>query len=49
MDQPGIFLSQLHSAKNEIKSLRDKLEQAQLAASLDGLTKVAQPSELKNH
>ncbi|WP_185015297.1 GGDEF domain-containing protein [Pseudomonas brassicacearum] len=39
-DQQELFLSQLHSAQNEIKSLRDKLERAQLAASLDGLTKV---------
>ncbi|MNX97754.1 Diguanylate cyclase DosC [compost metagenome] len=39
-DQQELFLSQLHSAQNEIMSLRDKLERAQLAASLDGLTKV---------
>lgn len=39
-EQQELFLSQLHSAQNEIKSLRDKLERAQLAASLDGLTKV---------
>jgi diguanylate cyclase len=34
------FLSQLHSAQNEIKSLRHKLERAQLAATLDGLTEL---------
>lgn len=39
-DQQERFLSQLHSAQNEIKSLRDKLERAQLAATLDGLTQV---------
>ncbi|AKV10755.1 diguanylate cyclase [Pseudomonas fluorescens NCIMB 11764] len=39
-DRQELFLSQLHSAQNEIKSLRNKLELAQLAATLDGLTKV---------
>lgn len=39
-DQQELFISQLHSAQNEIKNLRDKLERAQLAATLDGLTKV---------
>lgn len=34
------FLSQLQSAQSEIKSLRDKLERAQLAATLDGLTEL---------
>ncbi|MGH8389431.1 MAG: GGDEF domain-containing protein [Pseudomonas sp.] len=34
------FLSQLQSAQNEIKALRDKLERAQLAATLDGLTEL---------
>ncbi|PYY67717.1 GGDEF domain-containing protein [Pseudomonas jessenii] len=34
------FLSQLQSAQHEIKSLRDKLERAQLAATLDGLTEL---------
>jgi diguanylate cyclase len=34
------FLAQLHSAQSEIKSLRDKLERAQLAATLDGLTEL---------
>ncbi|VVN12765.1 Diguanylate cyclase VdcA [Pseudomonas fluorescens] len=34
------FLSQLHSAQSEIKSLRSKLERAQLAATLDGLTEL---------
>ncbi|MBV7549672.1 GGDEF domain-containing protein [Pseudomonas sp. PDM26] len=34
------FLSRLQSAQHEIKSLRDKLERAQLAASLDGLTEL---------
>lgn len=34
------FLSQLQSAQNEIKSLRGRLERAQLAASLDGLTEL---------
>ena len=38
--QQELFLAQLHSAQNEIKSLRDKLERAQLAATLDGLTQV---------
>ncbi len=39
-DQQKQFLSQLHAAQEEIKSLRDKLERAQLAATLDGLTQV---------
>jgi diguanylate cyclase len=39
-DQQALFLSQLHSAQKEIKSLREKLELAQLDATLDGLTKV---------
>ncbi|MFW0754185.1 GGDEF domain-containing protein [Pseudomonas sp. H11T01] len=39
-DQQELFLSQLHAAQNEIKSLRDKLERTQLAATLDGLTQV---------
>jgi diguanylate cyclase len=34
------FLAQLQSAQNEIKTLRDKLERAQLAATLDGLTEL---------
>ncbi|MFJ2363355.1 GGDEF domain-containing protein [Pseudomonas sp. NPDC087697] len=34
------FLSQLHAAQNEIKSLRDKLERAKLDATIDGLTQV---------
>lgn len=34
------FLAQLHSAQNEIKTLRDKLERAQQAATLDGLTEL---------
>lgn len=34
------FLSQLNSAQNEIRSLRSKLERAQLAATLDGLTEL---------
>lgn len=34
------FLSQLHAAQNEIKSLRDKLQRAQLAATQDGLTEL---------
>ncbi|KAB0491297.1 GGDEF domain-containing protein [Pseudomonas vancouverensis] len=34
------FLAQLQSAQREIKSLRDKLERAQLAATLDGLTEL---------
>lgn len=34
------FLSQLYSAQNEIKSLRGKLERAQRAATLDGLTEL---------
>ncbi|VVP46060.1 Diguanylate cyclase VdcA [Pseudomonas fluorescens] len=34
------FLAQLQSAQHEIKSLRDKLERAQLAATLDGLTEL---------
>jgi diguanylate cyclase len=34
------FLSQLQSAQSEIKTLRDKLERAQLAATLDGLTEL---------
>lgn len=34
------FLTQLHSAQSEIKSLRSKLERAQLAATLDGLTEL---------
>jgi len=39
-DQQALFLSQLHAAQSEIKNLRDKLERAQLAATLDGLTQV---------
>ncbi|KJZ62827.1 GGDEF domain-containing protein [Pseudomonas fluorescens] len=39
-DQQELFLSQLHAAQHEIKSLRDKLERTQLAATLDGLTQV---------
>ncbi|MNP14170.1 Response regulator PleD [compost metagenome] len=34
------FLAQLQSAQHEIKSLRDKLQRAQLAATLDGLTEL---------
>lgn len=34
------FLGQLQSAQNEIKTLRDKLERAQRAATLDGLTEL---------
>ena len=34
------FLGQLQSAQNEIKTLRDKLQRAQLAATLDGLTEL---------
>ena len=34
------FLAQLHSAQDEIKTLRDKLQRAQLAATLDGLTEL---------
>jgi diguanylate cyclase len=34
------FLGQLQSAQNEIKTLRDKLERAQQAATLDGLTEL---------
>ena len=34
------FLSQLHSAQDEIKTLRSKLERAQLAATIDGLTEL---------
>ena len=37
-NQQRLFLSQLHAAQEEIKSLRDKLERVQLAATLDGLT-----------
>lgn len=40
------FLSQLHSAQDEIKSLRDKLERAQLAATIDGLTGLLNRSAL---
>ena len=39
-DQQELFLSQLHAAQSEIKNLRGKLERAQLAATLDGLTQV---------
>lgn len=39
-NQQEHFLSQLHSAQNEIKTLRDKLERAQRAATLDGLTEL---------
>ncbi|MVV52307.1 diguanylate cyclase [Pseudomonas sp. PB120] len=39
-DQQALFLFQLRSAQNEIKTLREKLEQASLAASLDGLTQL---------
>ncbi|RON44252.1 GGDEF domain-containing protein [Pseudomonas frederiksbergensis] len=39
-DQQERFLSQLHTAQAEIKNLRDKLERAQLDATLDGLTQV---------
>ncbi len=39
-NQQERFLSQLHSAQSEIKSLRSKLERAQLAATLDGLTEL---------
>ncbi|WP_397453615.1 diguanylate cyclase domain-containing protein [Pseudomonas sp. NA-150] len=39
-EQQELFLSQLHAAQGEIKNLRDKLERAQLAATLDGLTQV---------
>ncbi|WP_177434557.1 diguanylate cyclase [Pseudomonas sp. Sample_16] len=34
------FLGQLQSAQNEIKTLRDKLERAQRAATVDGLTEL---------
>lgn len=34
------FLAQLQSAQSEIKTLRDKLERAQQAATLDGLTEL---------
>lgn len=34
------FLAQLQSAQSEIKTLRDKLERAQRAATLDGLTEL---------
>lgn len=34
------FLAQLQSAQSEIKSLRDKLERAQRAATMDGLTEL---------
>lgn len=40
------FLSQLHSAQDEIKSLRSKLQRAQLAATLDGLTGLLNRSAL---
>lgn len=39
-DQQALFLYQLRAAQNEIKTLRDKLEKASLAATLDGLTQV---------
>lgn len=39
-DQQALFLSRLRAAQNEIKTLRDKLEQTSLAAMLDGLTQV---------
>jgi len=39
-DQQTLFLSQLHAAQNEIKNLRDKLEQVRRAATLDDLTRV---------
>jgi diguanylate cyclase len=39
-DQQALFLYQLRAAQNEIKTLRDKLEEASLAAMLDGLTQV---------
>ncbi|MGV8920207.1 MAG: GGDEF domain-containing protein [Pseudomonas sp.] len=38
--QQQVFLSQLHAAQDEINGLRDKLERAQRAATLDGLTQV---------
>lgn len=39
-EQQELFLAQLHTAQNEIQSLRDKLERAHLAATLDSLTQV---------
>ncbi|WP_166363482.1 GGDEF domain-containing protein [Pseudomonas akapageensis] len=39
-DQQALFLFQLRTAQNEIKSLREKLERAQQAATLDSLTQV---------
>jgi len=39
-DQQTLFLSQLHAAQNEIKTLRDKLEQVKRASTLDDLTRV---------
>lgn len=39
-DQQALFLSQLRTAQNEIQSLRDKLERAQLAATQDSLTQL---------
>lgn len=39
-DQQALFLTKLHAAQNEIKTLRDKLEQTSLAAMLDGLTQI---------
>lgn len=39
-DQQALFLFQLRAAQNEIKTLREKLEQASLAATLDGLTQL---------
>ncbi|VVM41861.1 Diguanylate cyclase VdcA [Pseudomonas fluorescens] len=39
-NQQERFLTQLHSAQDEIKTLRSKLERAQMAATLDGLTEL---------
>jgi diguanylate cyclase len=39
-DQQALFLFQLRAAQNEIKTLREKLEQTSLAATLDGLTQL---------
>ncbi len=48
-DQQTLFLSQLHAAQNEIKNLRDKLEQVRRAATLDDLTRVLNRNTFNRH
>lgn len=39
-EQQRIFLSRLHAAQREIRTLRDKLKKTSMAATLDGLTQI---------